>query len=108
MEQTNKLLMLLVALALIVIAYVVSKMDNVANNISKTSESMAQTMAQSMSQTFVKVTEDNNVVTPPHPYNECIKLLTDLNKANDLDKIKIVCSGLLDKEKIYPHEDKKK
>jgi len=111
MEQTNRSLVFLVGLAFLVIgvAFVsvtcvmsnlTEKIDNISNNISKTSESMAQTM----SQTFIKVTEDNDVVTPPHPYNECIKLLIDQtnreNKESDFAKMKAVCSVLSTQEKL--------
>jgi len=90
-EKWNKLIILITGLAICAIIYIVT-IDN------RTSESIVENVT--------KITENKNVITPtppPHPYNECIKLLIDQvnkeNKESDFNKMKTVCSGLLEKEK---------
>lgn len=98
MEQINKLLILLVGLAIGAIVYVVVIEAKSTKNIAKISENISENIA--------KITEDKNITVPkqaPHPYNECIKLLIDQankeNKQSDFDKMKAVCFVLADQEK---------
>jgi len=86
MEQINKLLIILVALAIGVMTYITL-------DVVKT--------AKSITSDVVRAAENKNVA--PHPYNECIKLLIDQvnkeNKESDFEKMKLVCSGLLEQRK---------
>ena len=116
MEQINKLLIILVSLAIGAIMYIVTIDNKTAENFAKTSEGIAKTsegIAKSSeniisdvvkaAEKVAQTTENKNIVIPPHPYNECIKLLIDQvnkeSKTSDFDKMKAVCFGLLEKEK---------
>ena len=109
MEQINKLLIILVSLAIGAIMYIVTIDNKTAENFAKTSEGIAKTSENIISdvvkaaEKVAQTTENKNIVIPPHPYNECIKLLIDQvnkeSKASDFDKMKTVCSGLIEKEK---------
>ncbi|MDC0864747.1 hypothetical protein OAP56_02235 [Rickettsiaceae bacterium] len=96
MEQINKLLIFLVGLAIAAIVYVVYDMTGKFSDITSK-------FAETVEKSIEKTVENKNMVIPPHPYNECIKLLIDQvnkeNKDSDFEKMKAVCFVLSDKEK---------